>query len=156
MGNKHKKLTLYDYHNECKNDVVRIILYIQKIINHPESNTIFVVEQFMNNIDVFDNIIKKFSSNLKKMYKHDISMELIIIVFNYITSLKNLFQTIDFKYLQPCKMQYNRVKHLLQYSRKSFEESIDYVQSNLSYCKEMHINLLKIILEKNHSFFTAM
>lgn len=148
MKNQNNNDRICYYHNECKNDVIKIISYIQKFINHPESNTLSVVEHFMNNTGVFDNIIKHFSVKYKKMSKLNPSLETIMVLCNYVTSLINIFNTVKFKYLQPCKLQYDDISHLLQYNRISFEKTIDFVNFSLSYFKEMHINLLKIILSK--------
>ena len=140
---------IYYYHNECKNDVIKIGSYIKKIANHPESNIYTVIEQCINNVKVFDEILKHFSISLKKITKfNDVSIEMIMSLSNYLNILTDLFNSMKFKYIHPFKLEYEHLKQSFQYKRDYFEMIVDFFEYSLSYFQEMNINLLKIILSK--------
>lgn len=149
MKNNTVHYDIYYYHNECKSDIVKLGSYIKNITKHPESNIYTVIEQCINNVKVFDEILKHFSTSLKKIIKcNDLSIEMIMSLSNYLNILTNLFNSMNFKYFQPFKLQYNQFNNLFQYNRDCFERIVDFFEYSLSYFKEMNINLLKIILSK--------
>lgn len=143
---------IYDIHynhNECKSNVVKLISYINKITNHPESNIYTVIEQCINNVKVFDEILKKFSMSLKRIIKcKNVSIEIIISLSNYLKILTDLFNSMKFNYIKPFQLEYNQLKQSFQYERACFERIVDFFEYSLSYFKEMYNNLLKIILSK--------
>lgn len=137
------------YHNMCISDVIKIGSYIKNIGNNPESNVYTFIEQCINNIKVFDEILKSFSIHFRRLCKFDdLSVEMIISLSNYLNTLTDLFNSIKFQYIQPCILQYSQFEESFQYKRYCFEKLVDFVEFSLSYFKEMHINLLKIILSK--------
>lgn len=149
MKNQPVKYDIYYYHLECKSDVIKLGSYINKIANHPESNVYTVIEQCINNVKVFDEILKHFSTSLKKITKcNDVSIEMIMSLSNYLNILTDLFNSMKFKYIQPFKLEYDQLKQLFQYKRDCLEMIVDFFEYSLSYFKEMNNNLLKIILSK--------